>query len=173
MRDVPSPRSADREGDPAPDGVLGAGPGPDDARVCLDRPVLVGNLVSGGGWLLAPMVITASYGAWPLSLLGAGYVVAASVFLAAAYGRAPVSWSAEALAWTAPWVVAVASWAVLIVYLKSQNPAAAQVPEPSVWVWGLWWGAVIATPLYLLWQLSALAVRLLYGHARGGSSPAR
>ncbi|WP_445257803.1 hypothetical protein [Nocardioides aurantiacus] len=170
---MPSPRSADREGDPAPDGVLGAGPGPDDARVCLDRPVLVGNLVSGGGWLLAPMVITASYGAWPLSLFGAGYVVAASVFLAAVYGRGPMSWSAEALAWVTPWLVAVASWAVLTVCLESRNLAAAQVPESSVWVWGLWWGAVIATPLYLLWQLSALAVRLLYVHAGGGSSPAR
>ena len=53
------------------------------ALVRLDRPVLLGSLISGALWLLVLVAV----GAWVLSLVGAAYVVVASVFLATVYGR--------------------------------------------------------------------------------------
>ena len=72
-------------------------------RARLDRPVLVGNLVSGGLWLsplsvLAPIVF----------MTGLVYVVAGSVLLAAVYARPVLTREQEALAWITPWIAAVA-----------------------------------------------------------------
>ncbi len=110
------------------------------------------------------MFLTALYGSWLLTLLGAVYVAAASVFLAAVYARRPLSWTQEGLAWIARWVAAVALWAVL---LTPNGYDDMSVP----WLWGLWFGLVVATPSYVLWQLTALAVRLIYVSSRRPALP--
>ena len=117
----------------------------------LDRPVLVGNVVSGALWLLALALL----GSWPLSLIGAVYVVAGSVFLAAVYARDALTMRQEAMAWAAPWLVAVAMWWAILVQFGGE-------PLGSYVVLGAPLHALlIATPCFLAWQLVALAVRQL------------
>lgn len=117
------------------------------SRPRLDRPVLVGNLISGGALLF----VAAFVGSWPLALIGAVYVVVASMFLAAAYSRDTLTRKQEALAWVLPWLVAVALWVGLLAVIDDGGTAG--------WGLSLWGAVVIATPCYLVWQLSALAVR--------------
>jgi hypothetical protein len=114
----------------------------------LDRPVLVGNLVSGALWLL----LLASLGGWVLSLVGAAYVAVGSVFLAAVYGRDSLTVRQEALAWVTPWLVAVALWTWVGAGIEGGT---------SIGLLTLWFGLVFGTGSYLAWQLLALAVRQL------------
>jgi hypothetical protein len=118
-------------------------------RTRIDRPVLVGNLVSGALWLL-PL----AFASWPLSLMGAAYVATGSVFLAAVYARDALTRRQEALAWTAPWLAAVALWVWIGASIEGGNTG-------SDWPLVLLLGVGIGTPCYLAWQLSALAVRQL------------
>ena len=110
--------------------------------------MLVSNLTSGGLWLLVPV----AFGVWPLSLIGAGYVVAGSLFLAAAYGRESPSTRREALYWIAPWLVATMLWSLILSSTGSSESISAHLPS-------LWTGALVATPCYVGWQVAALAIR--------------
>ncbi len=116
-------------------------------RARLDRPVLVGNLVSGALWLL-PLALL---GSWPLSLVGAAYVAVAGAFLAGVYARERLSRKQEALAWGLAWLGAVALWTLVIASIDDGVAS-------SGWL-DLWPGLVLGTLCYLGWQLSALAVR--------------
>ena len=120
-------------------------------RARLDRPVLVGNLVSGVVWLLLTLSLTWSV---PLFLIGAAYVAAGSVFLAAVYARDALTKRQEALAWAAPWLVAVGLWAWIGAGIKDGSSG-------SGWLLALWLGLCVGTPCYLAWQFVALAVRQL------------
>jgi hypothetical protein len=125
---------------------------PRPTRVQLDRRVLVGNLVSGALWLL---LLAGPWGAvqgWGLFLVGTAYVAAGSVFLAATYGRDALTRRHEALAWAAPWLAAVALWALVGAGIGGGS---------SGWLLPLWFGLLIGTPCYLAWQIVALAVRQL------------
>ncbi|MGB0098652.1 MAG: hypothetical protein WBP61_00090 [Nocardioides sp.] len=117
-------------------------------RARFDHPVLVSNLASGALWLLVP----AALGAWPLSLIGGGYVLAGSLFLAAVYAGGSLSTKQEALTWVAPWLVAIALWALILTGLGSGGSA----PELLI---ALGVGTVVATPCYVAWQAVALAIR--------------
>lgn len=75
----------------------------------IDRPVLLGNLVSGALLLICLAVVS-----WPLAALGVLYVVPASVLLAAAYGRETLGARHEAAVWLLPWLAAVALWTWLL-----------------------------------------------------------
>ena len=125
-------------------------------RTRFDRPVLVGNLVSGALWLLLLAVL----GSWPLALIGAAYVAVASVFLARVYGGERLSRKQEALAWATPWLGAVVLWTLVIASIEDGVAS-------SGWL-NLWPGLVLGTLCYLAWQLSALAVRqfLTWRHVR-------
>jgi hypothetical protein len=118
------------------------------SHIRLDRPVLVGNLVAGALWLL----LVAASGAWALSLAGAAYVAAASVFLAAVYGHDSLTARREGMAWVTPWLVAVALWTWVGAGIEGGT---------SSWLLTLWFGLLIGTGCYLAWQLLALAVRQL------------
>lgn len=126
----------------------------ESARVWLDRPVLVGNLVSGAVWLWPLAIPWSGIANWPLLLIATVYVVAGGVFLAAVYARETLTRRQEVLAWIAPWLVAVLLWAVLIGSTEFENTA-------SHYLLGLFVGMFIATPCYLVWQIVALAVRQL------------
>jgi hypothetical protein len=120
-------------------------------RMPLDRPVLVGNLLAGTLCLL----LLAILGAWPLSLVGAVYVVAASLFFAWLYGRDSLTVRQEAAGWALPWLGAVATWVWLL--------AAVSGPEPTgilPWVFGV----VIGSGCYIAWQVLALAIRQVMAH---------
>lgn len=110
--------------------------------------MLVSNLASGAVWLL----VLVGLGAWPLALIGAGYVVVGSLFLAAVYARDTLSRKQEALAWVAPWLAAATLWALLL----SAVDAGQSAPQHLL---SLGLGAVIATPCYLGWQAVAFALR--------------
>ena len=114
----------------------------------FDRRVLISNLAAGGLFLLF-LVAT---GAWPFAVIGAAYVGVASLFLAGVHARDTLSRRQEALAWVAPWIVAVLLWTWL---------ASGVEPGSSGSLLNLWFGLVIATPCYLVWQLAAVAVRQL------------
>jgi hypothetical protein len=131
--------------------------------VRFDGPVLVSNLASGAAWLLVP----AALGAWPLALIGAAYVVAGSLFLASAYACETLSTKQEALAWVAPWSVAIVLWALILSGLGPSD----STPE---YLLTLWAGTVVATPCYLGWQAVALAIRqfLSWRHARSATDAA-
>lgn len=116
-------------------------------RVRYNKPILISNLVSGAFWL----VLLAVLGPWALSLIGAAYVVAGSLFLAAVYGRRPAR-SQELLAWAVPWLAAVAVWAFIGIRISFEN-------TPSQYLFALYLGFVIGTPCYVAWQALALAVR--------------
>lgn len=121
--------------------------GTEPAPVRLDRPVLIGNLVSGALWL-SPL----AYLSPTLLVIGAAYVVAGALFLAAVYARRVLTRKQEALAWVTPWFVAVALWAAVLVGISFQNAV-------SHYLAVLCFGVLIATPCYLAWQIVALAVR--------------
>ncbi len=124
------------------------------AQVRLDRPVLVSNLVSGA-LLLSPLAVPLGYGpfgSWLLLLVGAVYVVAGGVFLAAVYAHEVLTMRQEALAWIAPWLVAVALWTLIAIGIDFEN-------QVSHYLLGLYVGLLVATPCYLVWQIVALAVR--------------
>jgi hypothetical protein len=111
--------------------------------------VLVGNLISGALWLL----VLAAVGAWVLCLVGAAYVVVASVFLAAVYGRpASLTPRQEMLAWLAPWLAAVALWAWVGAGVEGGT---------SSWPLTMRFAVLIGTGCYVAWQLVALPVRQL------------
>lgn len=136
------------------------------ARTRLDRPVLVSNIVSGALWLL-PLAVPwgGGFGSWVLVGIGAVYVVAGSVFLAAVYAREVLTMGQEALAWATPWLVAVALWTVLLAAIFFENSV-------SDWLLALFVGLAIGTPCYLAWQIVALAVRQLVGWL-SGTAPSR
>lgn len=83
-------------------------------------------------------------------LIGLCYVVAASLFLAFAYGSEPLTRRRELVTWAVPWVAAGVLWTALI------GPVSAdfRLSLGSVVV-----GFTIATGCYLLWQAVALAFR--------------
>lgn len=123
----------------------------------LDRSVLVSSIVSGALWLLLPAVLWSDqFGSWVLFGVGAVYVVAGSVFLAAVYAREVLTMGQEALAWAAPWLVAVALWTLLLAAFDFESSV-------SSWLLALFAGLCIGTPCYLAWQIVALAVRQLVG----------
>lgn len=117
-------------------------------RARFDRSVLVSNVVAGALWLLLPAALRA----WPLSLIGALYVGAASLFLAAVYSHQVLGAAHEALAWAAPWLAAVGLWAVLI--------GEVEFGESSSHGFGsVLAGLVVGTLCFLCWQGLALAIR--------------
>ena len=119
------------------------------SRLRFDRPVLEGNLISGGVLL----VVLVFVGSWPLAVIGAVYVIAASVFLAAVYAHDSLTRKQEGLAWAIPWVVAVGLWVGLLAGIGDGGGGA------STWPMVLWGALVVATQSYLVWQGSALATR--------------
>jgi len=131
------------------------------ARARLDRPVLLGNLVSGAVWLW-PLAVPWALNSLPLFVFGAVYVLVCSVFLAAVYARPVLSRNQELLAWVAPWLVAVALWAVLLVGTEFENTVGHYLMAISV-------AMFIVTPCYLVWQIVALAVRQLLAWRSGRS----
>lgn len=137
------------------------------ARVRLDRAVLVANLVSGALWLSLLAFISGF-----LLLIGAVYVVAGSVFLAAVYAREVLTKRQEALAWIAPWLVAVALWMVLVIGIESANAESTSGAANAVsrYLFGLYVGLITGTPCYLAWQIVALAVRQFMAWRSGRSS---
>lgn len=123
-------------------------------RIRLDRPILISNLVSGALWL-SPLALSGgsdSFDGWPLFLIGAGYVVVGSLFLAAVYGREVVTRRHEAWAWITPWLAAIALWSLILIGMEFEN-------NVSHYLGTLFIGVVIATPCYLVWQIMALAIR--------------
>ena len=137
----------------------------DPPRARLDRSVLVSNIVSGALWLLPLAVPWSDLGSWVLFGMGAVYVAVGSVFLAAVYAREVLTMGQEALAWTAPWLVAVALWTALLAAIDFENSV-------SSWLLTLFAGLCIGTPCYLAWQIVALAVRQLMDWL-SGTAPSR
>ena len=86
------------------------------------------------------------------------------MFLAAAYGRRPLSRKQEAWAWAAPWLVAAALWTWLLAGISVAND------ESPAYLLSLASGLVIATACYLVWQIGALAVRQLLAWRSGRST---
>lgn len=127
-------------------------------RLGLDRPVLISNLLSGA-MCLAPLAILS----WPLLLIGGLYVVAGAVFLAAVYGRRPLTRRQELLAWLVPWLAAVALWSLLVGSIEFEN-------NLSQYLLGMYAGVVVATPSYLVWQIVALGARQFMAR-RASKSP--
>ena len=116
--------------------------------MCSSDLVLVAALASGAFWT----ALSAFTVAWPLVALAAGYVVVASAFLAAVYGRGEPTPRQEASAWIASWALAVVLWwSVLLAG-----------PDDAVNGAGaLGAGLLLATGCFLVWQLGALALRQL------------
>ena len=136
------------------------------ARTRLDRPVLLSNIVSGALWLfLLAVPWSDQFGSWALFGMGAVYVAAGSVFLAAVYAREVLTMGQEALAWAIPWLVAVALWTLLLAAFDLGNSV-------SGWLLTLFAGLCIGTPCYLAWQIVALAVRQLVDWL-SGTAPSR
>lgn len=133
-----------------------------NARGRLDRAVLWGNLVSGGFWIALLGLLTS----WVLALIGAAYVIAASLFLSAVYGRDSVSFRQEVTAWTAPWVAAVALWTVIAALIGGNDSSGG-----SAYVLPVWFGLILGSSCYLAWQLSALIVRQLMFSTRRPTAP--
>ncbi|GAB3995267.1 hypothetical protein [Nocardioides marmoraquaticus] len=111
----------------------------------LDRPVLVSSLVAGSLWSLVPVIWL---GAWVLAVIGLGYVVVVSLFFAAACSR-PLTIRQEAAVWLVPWVVAVAVWFAVL----------SPIDGPGVFAFLL--ALLLATPAYVVWQLTAVLLREL------------
>jgi hypothetical protein len=129
-------------------------------RIGLDRRILVSNLVSGA-LCLSPLL----FFAWPLFLIGAAYIAAGSVFFGAVYAHDALTARQEALAWAAPWLVAGAVWALVLVGIEFENTV-------LHYVLSLCLGLPIATPCYLVWQGVALTIRQFLSW-RSGSIPQR
>lgn len=142
------------------DPVMAIGP----ERVRLDRPVLVGNLVSGA-LCLSPLAVLS----WPLLAVGAVYVVAGSLFLAAVYGRKALTRRQEGLAWITPWLAAVGLWLWILMSIELGTPYA---DLATMYRDGFFAALLVATPLYLVWQLLALAARQCIAW-QSGRSPFR
>lgn len=108
-----------------------------------DRPVLVSNLVVGG-LLLAVLAFLA----WPLAVLGAAYVLAASAVLALRQ---------EMAAYVVSWLAAVALWTWVLTWV-----------DQTMSVGAASYGLLIGTLCFLVWQTLAFAVRnhWLGTHAR-------
>jgi hypothetical protein len=124
-------------------------------RPRLDRPILVSNIGSRALWLLLlAFPWNDQFGGWALFLIGAVYVIAGSVFLAAVYARDALTMGQEALAWVAPWLVAVGLWALIGAGIDFENSV-------SGWFLTLFFGLYIGTPCYLVWQAVALVIRQL------------
>ena len=118
-------------------------------------------IVSGTLWLLLVAVLWSDqFGSWVLFGMGAVYVAAGSVFLAAVYAREVLTMGQEALAWATPWLVAVALWTLLLAAIDFEDSV-------SGWLLTLFAGLCIGTPCYLAWQIVALAVRQLVGWLSG------
>jgi hypothetical protein len=136
------------------------------ATTRLDRRVLLSNVVSGALWLLLLAVPWSdTFGSWALFGIGAVYVAAGSVFLAAVYAREVLTMGQEALAWATPWLVAVALWTLLLAAIDFEDSV-------SGWLLTLFAGLCIGTPCYLAWQIVALAVRQLVDWL-SGTAPSR
>jgi glucose-6-phosphate-specific signal transduction histidine kinase len=116
----------------------------------VDRPLLLSDLISGAVWLFLALLRSGPI----LPLIGAAYVVAGSVFLSAVYAHERLTVREEALTWLAPWLVAVALWAGIVIAIEFENSV-------SHYLLGLHGGVIIATPCYLVWQIVALVVRQL------------
>lgn len=114
----------------------------------LDRPVLVSNISSGALWLVLMAFMSPL-----LSVIGAPYIAAASVFLAAVHAR-PLTKGQEALCWAVPWLVGITLWTGLFASIED-GTSSGLLP--------LWGGLAIATLCHLAWQLVALAFRHLLG----------
>ena len=113
----------------------------------IDGAILVSNLVAG-----AILLAVLAFLSWTLAVIGAAYVAAASVFLAAIYMRPALARWQEVAAWLAPWLAAAALWTVVL---------AGGDGGRSTWPVTAWVGLVVATPCYVAWQVLALAVRQL------------
>lgn len=111
----------------------------------MNRDVLVSNLVAGGGLALLSLFFVG----WGLPLVAMVYVGVSSMFLATTYARSSLSMKHEFLAWIAPWLLAVTLWTLV----------GASVEGPSGAVLNLWFGFIVGTGCYLVWQMLALAVR--------------
>lgn len=111
----------------------------------VNHPILLSNLASGASWL----VLLAALGSWALALIGAAYVVLASISLAAVYGREFLSSRQEVSAWLATWLIAVVLW----IWVGTG------VDGDATWLLSAWFGLVFGTGCYLAWQLLALVVR--------------
>ncbi len=128
------------------------------ARSRLDRPVLVGNLGSGAIFL----ALTLGIGGPVLFLIGAAYVVAGSVFFAAAYARGALSVRQELFTWVAPWLAAVALWAVVISQVSGADQGTGTPRVSAVAI-----ALMLGTGCYLAWQIVALAIRQLMAWRSG------
>lgn len=122
-------------------------------RARFDRPVLVSNLVSGAVW--CTLIAVAS---WPVALLVLAYVLAVALFLAAVYARPALSRRQEALAWVAPWLVGVGLFLALLAGVDDGDGPATLAGFVSA--------AVVASVLFVGWQLVSLAVRQLMAWRR-------
>lgn len=133
----------------------------------LDGPILTSNLVSGALWLfLMTPPWSDSFGGLGLFLIGAGYVLVGSVFLAAVYAREALSRRQELLAWLAPWFVACFLWSDI---LSGIGP-----DDGGSWVSAIagaaGLGLLVGTPCYLAWQIVALVIRQLSAWRTGRST---
>jgi len=119
----------------------------------LDQRVLITNLCSGAFFLLILAVPWRDdgIGNWVIFAIGSAYVLLASYFLAAMYGRPTLTVRQEASTWAAPWLVAVAIWTWL----------GAMVDDFSISWAHLLFGLVIGTGCYLAWQLVSLFLRTI------------
>jgi hypothetical protein len=107
----------------------------------VDSLILVSNLIAGA---LCQLLLV-GLGFWPLALIGAGYVAVGSVLLAAAYARETLTPRQEIGSWVGTWVLAVALWSWIFY-------------EPGFGT-SLVAGLSVGTICFLVWQVSALAVR--------------
>jgi hypothetical protein len=106
-----------------------SGPGP-------DRIVLVSNLLAGACWLAVPVAL----GSVPLALIGAGYVLVASTYLAF-FLRA----------WLVPWLGAAALWVWLLGSVEFENTV-------THYVVSLVAGVAVAGLCFAAWQALAAAL---------------
>lgn len=113
----------------------------------LNPAILVSNLASGVCWLL-PVAV----GAWPVAVLGAAYVVIASLGLARIDAAGIPSSRQRVRARLAVWFGAVATWGLVIVAVEYENAL-------SHYLVGLSVGLLYGTLSFLGWQLLALTVR--------------
>ena len=90
------------------------------------------------------------------------------MFLAAAYARQPLTRRQELAVWVAPWVKLVVLWGGILALVGGDEPEA-HGPTVGGVVWVGLVASVLATVTYLLWQGTALAVRLVLGWAEARS----
>ncbi len=101
-----------------------------------------------------------------MSVIGAVYVVVASLFLAAVHARKALTVRQEALTWVAPWLGSIALWATIVGAMEFENTA-------SHYLAGLSVGLRLGTMCFLDWQVWALAIRqFLAWRSKASSHPA-